>query len=548
MTDNLGRFEDLVFRIPGLNYLIPAIIILGLIYSVLFSISTNVFSSLTVNLTQFILLSVFGFILPAIIASELFSIYFNNFPRRWSYFLALVNQGIFFVYSLILTGANNFINAWNIFWLSLLTLYLANLFVLLITQGYRKLTGISVLSLTQPLILLLIFHLSIANRVQITMYDYLSGFAIILLGALSFLTIFFLSEYFIRLNVPGLSVVELMEGLIQKKEKALDLGEPVRPEVQTLEIENEQGEASICVPWVHPGPLEGFGGGRLTSKIISALNSTGSGFFFHVPSTHKSDMADPEDYRKILDAMRTPKKTGKASKLIEKTYKNVKFYGRRFGDQKIVYMDADYDDYEVSIFKDVIDLEETLLVDLHNHDRHERGSEVRYGTKEAEELRESFKDFRDDLDELEAKYSYKAGFKIEEKGKPIFALIEEVADKKTALVGIEGNGTSDEVRKFLQGKENQFDNLIFFSTDTHSNIHDYKSAKQVNTQSLDKLIDEAFSSLSEASIGLTRGQSSEINLLKEDYMGLIFSINILIRLIIFSLVLLYFGLVIGVFF
>lgn len=549
MTDNLGFFEEVVFKTPSLSKILPAYTTLGFVYSALFLLSASLFSPLPVEIYYIPLIAILGFILPGLIASELFSFFMEDFPRRWSYLLALANQFLFFIYTLILTGANNFTNAWSIFWIGLLTVFLVNMFVLLITQGYKKLAHISTLSLTQPLIIILFFHVVIGGRFQVSLLQYLTSFLVIVVGAAGFLAIIVIAEYFLRINLSGLSAVELTKGLIQKREKSLDLGYRSNPEVQALEIQNEDGKAKICIPWVHPGPVQGLGGGRLTSKIINYLNSSDTeGFFLHVPSTHKSDLANPEDIGKILDAMHPTENSEKSTKMIKKKYENVVFYGRKIGDQKIVFMDTEYDDYEVSIFKEVLDLEKALIVDMHCNDRFDREEEVWYGTEKAEDLRECLEDFLGELENQGEFYEYKAGFEVELSGRPVFAWVEDAGGQETLIFGVEGNGISDELQKLKNEMKEKYSEVIFFSTDTHRDIHEYAEGIQVDPQIAQETILSASEKVSKASAGFSLGKAEKIDLLKEDYPGLIYSINIMLRLAVFSLLLIYIGLVIWIFF
>jgi putative membrane protein len=547
MTDKFGVFEKLVFSIPDTKKLLTALPILASIYGVVFFSSTLYFTSIELSLHYIPLLVVLGFILPFLITAELFHFFLQEFPRKWGYFAALVAQFLFFVYMVILTGADNVINAWHIFWIALLTLYLFNLFVMLITRGYRRLIRINLLSLIQPLTILAIFHLILGKRIQITSGDYISSFVVMAVGAAGFMGIFAFSEHFIRVNAKGLSVANLVEGLVNKKERSLDLGYSARPEVQTLKMENAENEVSLCVPWVHPGPIEGFGGGRLTSKIIDELNQKGTGFFLHVPSTHKSDLADPSHYEKIMDAMKEPERAEKSSKLVKKEYEDVEFYGRRIGDQKMVFMDADYDDYEISIFKEVIDLDDVPLVDLHNHDRHDRGKEVWHETEEAENLRQNVLDFLTELEDLEV-HQYNAGISVNLNDRPVFALVEDVDDEETLIFGVEGNGTSKTMRDFSREIKECYDNVIYFSTDTHSDIHEYREKDQVRIDDIKEAIEKADENISKAEIGFKTSKSDRVRMLREDYFGLIHSVNILIRLMIFSAILFYLIMVIWIFF
>lgn len=548
MTDNVDVFEKIIFSIPKTTRILTALVAISTVSALLAYSALTLFTPLNLKNSYILYIVFFYFLTPAILSGELIYRFMPDYPRNWGYFLALSNTGILSLYGLVLTGADSFVNAWHIFWLALATVYLSNLFVLLLTVGYRFLTKILLLSVIQPAAVLVFFHYFLGSKISLTTANYVSGLFIILVAALLLLLTIAVAEYLMRSNLKDASVLQLTAGLLQKRQEALDLGYSTRPDVQTLKLSNQDSEASIAVPWIHPGPLEGFGGGRITSDIIKQLNQDEEGFFFHVPSTHKSDPSDPEDYRKILDAMEEPEKSSKASKLIQKDYEGVSFYGRKIEGKKLVFMDAEWDDYEVSVFKEVIDLESVLLVDLHCQDRkEEEREEVWYNTKESNHLRESLKDFISELESLE-EYEYSNGFTVELEGKPVFALVERVEGQKTVLFGLEGNGTSEEVRNLREKLREDYDQVLTFSTDTHQSIHQLSSDKQIETSRIKDAVNQAENNLSKASLGFTNHEAEEMKLLQEDYSGLIFSINMLIRLIGLLLVAVYLWLVIWVFF
>jgi len=548
MTDNLDMFKKIVFSIPSLKKILTASLTLSILFSSLVFVGFKLFTTLQPPLHSIMLMAIFAFALPAFLSGELLHRFIPDYPRKWGYFLALSNMTLLFLYGTILTGADNFTNAWHIFWLALSTSYLSHLLVLLLTVGDKYITRLTLLSLIQPLSILVAFHVFLGSRLQISLIDYASGIMVLGVSALLVLAAIGVAEYLLRANLENASVLQLTAGLIQKRQEALDLGYPTKPDVQTLQIENQVGKTTLLTPWIHPGPLEGFGGGRITSDIIEKLNKEDEGFFFHVPSTHKSDPANPEAYKKILKARKDPQKIKKASKLVEKDYEKVKFYGRKVGSKKLVYMDAEWDDYRTAIFREIIDPEKVLLVDLHCHDRkEEERPEVFYDTDEARYLRNSLKDFIQILDR-QKEYKYKAGFSTETTHKSLFSLVEKVDGQKTLIFGLEGNGTSQSVRKTKKQYEKEYDKVIVFSTDTHQSIHDLFAEKQVNISRIKQTVQKAEKNLSEASLGLTNNKSNTIKLLKEDYSGLIFSVNILVRLIIFLLAVVYIWLIIWVFF
>lgn len=551
-SDNVDIFKKIIFRIPSAGKIAPAIALLGLFYSSVFYLALRLFAGNIVDLAVldpvFFLLSwLLIFLLPGMISGELLHFSIPDYPRKWGYFLAACNQLILFVYLLIFSGANNIVNAWNVIWLATTTLFLSNFFVLLLTLGYDYVKRIGVLATVHPVMVLASFHLLLGNYLVIPVKVYLFNLAIIFFAGIVLLAAFGAAEYLLRANVGSVSVLKLTSALLQKKQEELDLGYPARPEVQTLKIENETGSAEISVPWIHPGPLEGFGGGKITSDIIEKLNQDGEeGFFLHVPSTHKSDPTDPDDYRKIINAMQEPEKHSQASRLVKQDYRYGTFYGRRINGKNLVFMDLKYDDAELPIFREIIDHDETVLVDLHKHERQQSASnreELWYNTEDAEQVREELLSFLDKLRE-QPLHSYSAGFSVSLDGTPNLAVVENTDGQETLLFGIEGNEASPELLELEERYREEFDQVLLFTTDTHQSIHDLSSERQVNPDQVIENVENAEGNVSEAVIGFASNKAEPMNLLQEDYHSLIFSINILVRLIPLTLLLLYLGLVV----
>ncbi|MBC5792630.1 MAG: DUF2070 family protein [Nanohaloarchaea archaeon] len=544
MSDNVTAFKTIIFRIPDLRFSLGMILFSALLFASGFYGFLGIFTTIDVGFFT-VLVPVLSLSAASIASGELFHNFLPEYPRKWAYFLSLSNLTILYLYGLMLLFTNSFEAAWNVFWLGLVTVFLSNLLVLMLTLGYQRIGRILPLSFVQPVGVLILFHFFLGGPLNITLGSYLLNFGVVVLSGILLLMVFGLFEYLLRANSSGISILKLTSGLLQKKQEALDLGYPSRPDVQTFEVDN--GESyKIAAPWVHPGPLEGFGGGNLSSHIISSLNNGKKGFFFHVPSSHKSDPADPKDSEKLLEALKSPEKHSKASKMIKREYGNIKYYGRRYGDSSIVFLEAEkfgkYDDFDVSIFNELIDPEKTIVVDLHSHDRNDYDvEECWYGTEDAEKLRTSFKEF---VEELEAQplYTYSAGFHVNDPGSPMTALVEGVDEQKTLLLGVEGNGISEKMREKARQQRKDFNKVVVFSTDTHASIHEMSSEKTLERSEIDSLVDTADQNLKEASAGITSSKAKEMKLLREDYMSLIFSINILIRLIPLSLILVFLGL------
>ena len=544
-ADNVDIFKKIIFSLPPLKFQLSGLVVLGLIYTLASYLAFEAFAPINIMIEMILLFYLLVYLLPSVSAGELFYRALKSYPREWSYFLALVNQLALFLYLMVLSGANNPVNAWNIVWLLLITLYLINILVLVMSVGLKQIKKISVISLTQPAVLATVFYSFIGRSLEISTYNYFFSSVSFLAAGAFLVVLLLLVNYLIKSNTE-VSAFKLTSGLLQNRREALDLGFDSQPVVQTLKIDNGE-ESTFLAPWVHPGPLAGFGGGKLSEKIISNLNADGKGFFMHVPCTHKEDLADPEDAEKLIEAKENPEMGGQASEMIHREYDKISFYGRRTEDKKIVFMETDgIDDYDVGVFTENIDREDVLLVDLHNHDIHEGPEkEVQYGTSEAYQLRESFEEFLQELEGLELK-DYSAGIELSE-NRDVMALTEKVDGQKTLLIGSDTNGLTQDFRDLREEFESEYDHSLVFSTDTHASVHDMANLKTTDTGKVREVIEASRKDLGPATLGLSSSRSQPVKLLKYDYNGLVSSVNILIRLVIISLFVFYFLLVLWIF-
>ena len=544
-TDNLEIFKKVVFHLPSFKETLGLSVILGALYSILTFLFINELLIDAVSIGSIPMFAFIFYLIPGFSASELYSLLLKDYPRKWGYFLSMVNQLIIFLFTVIVTLSDSFSTSWQIIWFGLITLYVNNFFVLTLSVGPRYIRRISLLSLVQPVMILVGFHLVLGQFLQISWIAYAINFLVILGAGLVLLLSVYFTEYLVGSNVTDISILNLAAGLLQNEQESLDLGRSVRPDVQTLEIKNRSGVKKFALPWLHPGPLEGFGGGKITSSIIDSLNSEDSeGFFLHVPSNHKMDPSDPDDSKKVVEALGTPEKSSKASELVSEDYGDIKFYGRRIGDQMIVYMDHQrFDDYDESIFQERIDKDSTVLIDLHNQSKGSRLGVMRYGTEEAEEARRKLDRFLEKLEDAPL-YDYSAGFSVGFFDKPVAALAEDVNGQKTLLFGLEGNDASQELEELRKEFSESFDKTLLFTTDTHSSIHDLASNRQVEKSQVRETVKNALADVSPASIGFCSSKADKMKFLKDDYFGLIYTINILVRLIPVSLIVIYIALII----
>ena len=575
-ADNVDAFQRLVFSVPSLRVQAAAIAVLSGVYGVVTFAAFSVFTPFVPSPSRIVPIAVLLYLLPFALAAELFARALDGYPRSWSYFLALVTQFVFFVYALVLSGADTVANAWSIVWLLFVTLYLINIFVLVVSTGIDRLRRILAVALAQPAALIVAFYAFAGGDLGFATYRHVFAFASLGIAAGFLVLVLVVVDYLIRSNTD-VSAFALTSGLLRDDRESLDLGVEARPFVETLAVDNGD-RLTLAAPWVHPGPLGGFGGGQLSGSVIDALNgrraiegterpeaaadggaTVGSGgdagFFLHVPCTHKEDLSDPADSERILDAVSDPDLTGRASRLVTATYTDregygdVRFHGRRIGDKEVIVLHGEgIDDYDTGVFMSDVDHDDVLLIDQHRHDiQNGPDVEIQYGSAEADRLKRAFDDFRKRL-AAEPLDDYAAGFALSRTGQDALAFVESVDGQEVLWIGVDTNGLTPDVRAAADGYREEFDAVIPFSTDTHASIHELANMRESDTDAIDDAVDRAVDDLAPATVGLASRRTEPVKLLKNDYNGLVFSVNILIRLTIIALVTLYALLVLWLFF
>jgi putative membrane protein len=547
-ADNVDVFQRLVFSVPPLKIQLPALVGLSVVYSVVAYVALSMSIFVLPEPASILPIAILLFLLPFLIAGELFHRLLPNYPRSWSVFLAAVNQFVFFVYALVLSGANDVGNAWSIVWLLFITIYLINILALVVSTGIDRYKRILLVSLTEPAALIAAFYAFGGADLGFSTYRHVFAFASLLIAAAFLVSVLALVDYLIRSNTD-VSAFALTSGILRNDRESLDLGVEAEPAVETLAIDNGD-RLTLAAPWVHPGPLGGFGGGQLSGNVIDALNEGDShGFFLHVPCTHKEDLSNPTDAGKILDAVGDPDGVGRASRLVHEDYGEIEFYGRRFGDKQVVYLHSEgIDDYDTGVFTRDVDGSELLLVDLHKHDIQDGPTkEVQYGSSEADRLKRHFDDFRERLAE-EPLGEYAAGFETVRDDRDMVAIAESVDGQDVLTMGIDTNGVTPDIRELAADYRDEFDEVLVFSTDTHASVHELANKTRSNVEALEAAVERASDDVASATIGLESRKTAPLKLLKNDYNGLVFSVNILIRLTVIALLALYVFLVLWLFF
>ncbi|QWC20395.1 DUF2070 family protein [Halorubrum sp. 2020YC2] len=574
-ADNVDAFQRLVFSVPRLRVQAAALVVLSGVYGVLSFAGFSLFTPFSPDPSRIVPVAVLIFLVPFLVAAELFPRVLDGYPRSWSYFLALTSQLVLFVYALVLSGADNVGNAWSTIWLSFITLYLVNILVLVVSTGIDRSDRILLASLTEPGLLIAAFYALGGSEFGFSTYRHVFAFASLLIAAGFLVLILLVVDYLIKSNTD-VSAFALTSGLLRNDRESLDLGVEARPSVETFAVDNGD-RLTVAAPWVHPGPLGGFGGGQLSGNLIDALNggrgddegdgtaadggveagaAGDAGFFFHVPCTHKEDLSNPADAERILGAVAEPERTGRASRLVTESYgeregyADVRFHGRRVGDKEVIVLHGEgIDDYDTGVFMRDVDHDEVLLIDQHRHDiQNGPDVEIQYGSAEADRLKRAFDDFRERLARAELTDDYAAGFAVTRTGQDALAMVESVDGQEVLWVGVDTNGLTPDVRATADAYHDEFDAVIPFSTDTHASIHELANMRESDVGAIERAVDRAVDDVAPATVGLASRRTEPVKLLKNDYNGLVFSVNILIRLTIISLVTLYALLVLWLFF
>ena len=583
-ADNVDAFQRFIFSVPPLRVQAAALVVLSAVYAVGAFGGIWLFTPFAPDPSRIVPVAALIFLVPFAVAAELFPRVLDGYPRSWSYFLALTSQFVLFVYALVLSGADNVGNAWSIIWLSFITLYLINILVLIVSTGIDRSDRILLVSLAEPALLIAAFYALGGSELGFSTYRHVFAFASLLIAAGFLVLVLVVVDYLIKSNTD-VSAFALTSGLLRNDRESLDLGVEARPSVETFVVDNGS-RLTVAAPWVHPGPLGGFGGGQLSGNLIDALNGdregdagecgavaaaageaveadggTGAaadgsaGFFFHVPCTHKEDLSNPADAERLLDAVADPERTDRASRLVTESYgeregyADVRFRGRRIGDKQVIVLHGEgIDDYDTGVFMRDVDHDEVLLIDQHRHDiQNGPDVEIQYGSAEADRLKRAFDDFRDRLADADLADGYAAGFAVTRTEQDALAMVESVDGQEVLWVGVDTNGLTPDVRETADAYRDAFDAVIPFSTDTHASIHELANMRESDIDAIERAVDRAVDDVAPATVGFESRRTEPVKLLKNDYNGLVFSVNILIRLTVIALVALYALLVLWLF-
>ena len=564
MAYNLDIFEVFVVSIPRtrrvVGYMLGVSLLAGLLsYGALLA-GTDVGASTELGLlggttlpTVLVLVAVFG--TAALVAGEVTQLLVPAYPRSWGYYLGLVClvlAGVFVPVAVLLGGAADGSPA--AVWFALGTVFLFSFQVLVISDDLPGAWRQAPASAVQPG--LLFAGLTLVTPLSRSLSTHAPYIAVLVGVAVGLVAVSAFAELLMRANVPEVRAFEITSHLAQREPLHLGMGIQTEVPVQTFAVDTDRGLTRIAAPWVHPGVLERIGGAKLTPNVLSGLNGvtdggvdTGGereqGFFWHVPSTHLSDSPDPSVYEPVLDAVGDVETTERASQMVSRTYGETTFHGRRYGKKRVVFVESDeYADIQTEVLGEVIDPEQTLVVDRHVRVEDTDRAEIHVESSEVETLREYLREFLSVLDEQPLS-EYRAGdaVDLDIDGISLFALVEEVDGQRTACVAADRNERPHALvnaREQLEG----YDEILLFTTDTHASVTENRFDPQTRPDQIRGLVEEAAAEVTEAEAGLTADRAG-VELMREDYQRLMFSLNILARVYITSLAGLYLLLAVG---
>lgn len=541
MAYNLDAFEVFVISIPRTRRVAGYVLVVGGLGGVLS------YAALVAGATGVAPVTVLGlgavFVVPALAGGEAIHLLVPSYPRSWGYYLALVSE---FLAAVLVPVAFLLGGSWSLLWLALGVAFLNNFEVLVVSDGLGRYPLLGFASAVQPAMMATGLTV-VVPRLDRSLVAHLPDVGVLVAVGVGLGLASLFVEWLFQTNVSGVDGLDITSNLVQRTDLPLPMGYPGTPPVQTFAVAGDDRSAVVVAPWVHPGVMEGIGGGRLTRELIRELNGARDAFFFHVPSTHLSDAADPDIHTAVLDAVSEPATRGQASRLVSRTFGHTTFHGRRYDDTRIVFVEsAVHADIEVSVFGDVIDPERTLLVDRHVRIDGTDRSAVYRDSEATEELRAALREFLDVLDE-QTLSNYRAGHAvdIETDGISLFGLVEDVDDQRTLLLGADQNESPHSLADLQSELESRYDDVLLFTTDTHASVVANRFDPQADLDRARAVVDAASSRVSDAAAGITAQSAPEVDLLRRDYSRLLYSLNIVARVYIVLLGLLYLALVVG---
>ncbi len=244
-------------------------------------------------------------------------------------------------------------------------------------------------------------------------------------------------------------------------------------------------KAIFVIPGLHPGPLRGLGGSRLSNILSEELKNHEKIFTFHAPSTHSTNPVREEDCRRLPESIRKDLKrltySDTGSRYIRKDDEGV-VGAQRFGDglfTTLSFYPKAAEDVHASVGK-IISLigekhgfSKVGVVDSHNSGER-RISSVFYPTQRTRRIINLAREIFNEAGEQEM-VDFKMGTSsredYDETGiaqEGIKVAVFEVDDQRSAQILIDANNMKKGLRgKIQEGIDDLVDIFEIHTTDTH---------------------------------------------------------------------------------
>lgn len=456
---DVKKFQKLLFHAPDPRRSAVFVVVTGLIYGLL----TAWLLSGTFHRWQYF--SVLYFV-PSLVYALVTNLSVRKFFKRRACLLGFTNQTLLFFGIVLLNYLP--LESSRFFFGSLAFIYSVNV---LSFSGISNTKGPRTLFVPWVYILLVGTPFS-SPLFTVTQYQLILSYVGVFLFGSFTLFLIYLVEFFFKLTVPD-SPLKLFSAFLNKDPISLESGIDITTPLQKLKFKSDDREHEISLPWVHPGPGASLGGGALSTKIIEELNDGGSGYFWHVPSCHEQDPAEPEVVDRILENDDGNKKrSSTATKLHKVESDSYVLQGHRIGDLFLVFLRGSEDDFDLSIFRDIkkrVD-GDVVFVDRHPHSPYTHDKLLSYGEDGTEKLEEGVFKLVEKLRDAE-QHPIESATEVSDNGK--FMLLALQIENETYLyVTLDINGISEELeRKLTEIKKNSdFDTVLSLTTDAHENV------------------------------------------------------------------------------
>lgn len=292
-------------------------------------------------------------------------------------------------------------------------------------------------------------------------------------------------------------------------------------------------KALFIIPNLHPGPIEGMAGAKLSEFFSKELSKHGAVFNFHGPSTHKLNPVKLEDCDRFLDKFEDDigsMEYGGTATSFENIDKDVNLGGQFLGDGLLMtasFSPRPTEDIDapvgkiVNLISERYDISKFGFIDSHNCIKKDC-LEVYYPSHRAgllmdrsEEMMRRFKDKNKNTVKMgvASKKGYDRSLGISDEG--IKTSVFEVQGKKNAYVLIDGNNMVKGLRERIQNRISKYvDSSEITTTDTHAvntlnddyNPVGLKMSEKRIIKDVEETVKDALDDLEEVEVGVSSGE------------------------------------------